>query len=101
MTNDRWGVGTKQTHGDFYSGSDHYNPGVLQKHKFENCIPLDSQSWGFRENAKLDDFMTSKELIREVVMTVSCNGNVLINIGPSSRGVIHPIFVERLRDLGR
>ena len=36
----------------------------------------------------------------EVVTTVSCNGNVLINVGPTKYGTILPIFEERLRQLG-
>jgi alpha-L-fucosidase len=101
VTNDRWGIETLGKHGDFYTAADNYNPGVLQPHKFENCIPLDKESWGYRENANLEDFLTIEELIREIVTTVSCNGNVLINVGPSSRGMIHPIFQDRLRALGK
>ncbi len=101
VVNDRWGTETRDHHGDFFTGGDHFNPGVLQTHKFENCIPLDRDSWGYRENAKLEDYVTFHELIREVVTTVACNGNALINVGPTSRGIIHPIFVERLKELGR
>jgi alpha-L-fucosidase len=31
---------------------------------------------------------------------LSCGGNILINIGPTSSGDIAPIFEERLRQLG-
>ena len=30
----------------------------------------------------------------------SCGGNLLINVGPTSAGIISPIFEERLRQLG-
>lgn len=33
--------------------------------------------------------------------TVSCGGNILINVGPTKTGLIDPIFVERLRDMGK
>ncbi len=36
----------------------------------------------------------------KVVTSISCNGNILINVGPSKEGTIIPIFEERLRDLG-
>lgn len=101
VTNDRWGREARNTLGDFRSGEDHFNPGKKQEHKFENCLSLDKYSWGYRENAKLQDYITIEELIREVVTTVSCNGNILINVGPSKGGIIHPIFVERLQALGR
>ena len=41
VTNDRWGVGALCQHGDFYTCSDRYNPGVLQKHKWENAMTID------------------------------------------------------------
>lgn len=34
-------------------------------------------------------------------MTVSTGGNILINIGPTHRGTIDPIFVERLETMGK
>jgi alpha-L-fucosidase len=41
VTNDRWGIGTAQTHRDFVSGPDRFNPGVLQPHKWESAISVD------------------------------------------------------------
>lgn len=35
------------------------------------------------------------------MVTVSCGGNILINVGPSKTGMIEPIFEERLRDMGK
>ncbi|XP_055529506.1 putative alpha-L-fucosidase isoform X2 [Wyeomyia smithii] len=101
VTNDRWGMGTLCMHGDFYTCSDRYNPGVLQKHKWENALTIDKKSWGHRQNAKLEDFMSSSELIGEIASTVSCGGNILINVGPTKYGTIDPIFSERLTDMGR
>lgn len=34
------------------------------------------------------------------MITVSTGGNILVNVGPSSIGLIQPIFVERLRSMG-
>ncbi|XP_055609386.1 putative alpha-L-fucosidase [Uranotaenia lowii] len=101
VTNDRWGIGTLCLHGDIYTCSDRYNPGVLQKHKWENAMTIDKQSWGHRQNAKLEDFLSSDELIGQIASTVSCGGNILINVGPTKYGTIDPIFVERLTDMGR
>lgn len=33
-------------------------------------------------------------------MTVSTGGNVLVNVGPTQNGLIQPIFVERLLQMG-
>lgn len=41
-----------------------YQTGILQPHKWENAMTIDKFSWGHRNNAKLDDFLTSKELIK-------------------------------------
>ena len=41
VTNDRWGVGVLCKHGDFFTCSDRYNPGVLQPHKWENAMTID------------------------------------------------------------
>lgn len=48
--------------------------GVLQKHKWENAMTIDKQSWGFRRNARLEDYFTTFELISEIASTVSCGG---------------------------
>uniref|UniRef100_A0A0C9RDA0 alpha-L-fucosidase n=2 Tax=Fopius arisanus TaxID=64838 RepID=A0A0C9RDA0_9HYME len=101
VVNDRWGIGTACKHGDFYSCADRYNPGHLLPHKWENAMTIDRQSWGFRRNARLEDFLTIEELVRELVSTVSCGGNLLVNVGPTKDGIIVPIFQDRLLSLGR
>ena len=35
-----------------------------------------------------------------IASTVSCGGNILINVGPTKEGTIIPIFEERLRQMG-
>jgi alpha-L-fucosidase len=64
-------------------------------------MTIDKNSWGHRSDAKLEDFLTSEELIRELVTTVACNGNLLVNVGPTRYGTIEAIFAERLRDMGK
>jgi len=101
VTNDRWGNNTECKHGGFLTCSDHYNPGVLQSRKFENGVTLDRESWGFRRNAALDDYRTIEELIYELVSTVSCGGNMIMNIGPTHDGRIVPVMEERLDQMGK
>ncbi|XP_052223787.1 alpha-L-fucosidase-like isoform X2 [Dreissena polymorpha] len=101
VTNDRWGTNTDCKHGGFFSCTDRYNPGTLQKHKWENAMTIDKYSWGFRREARLADMLSMEELLSEVVSTVSCGGNILINVGPTKDGRIVPIFEERLRSLGQ
>ncbi|XP_074029408.1 plasma alpha-L-fucosidase-like [Leptinotarsa decemlineata] len=101
VVNDRWGIDIPCKHGDFYSCADRYNPGVLQQHKWENAMTIDKVSWGFRRNAVLSDYFTILELLSELVSTVSCGGNLLMNIGPTKEGTIAPIFQERLLQMGQ
>lgn len=100
VVNDRWGQNIPCHHGDFYTCSDRYNPGVLLPHKWENCMTIDKKSWGFRRNAALSEYLTLEELVKELVTTVSCGGNLLMNVGPTKDGIISPIFEERLRGIG-
>lgn len=100
VTNDRWGIETVCKHGGFHTCSDRFNPGVVQEHKWENAMTLDKQSWGHRTDAKIEDYMTPQELITELVTTVSCGGNILVNVGPNKAGIIEPIFVDRLNAMG-
>ncbi|CAD5123803.1 DgyrCDS12114 [Dimorphilus gyrociliatus] len=100
VTNDRWGVGTMCQHGGVFTCQDRYNPGVIQKHRFENALNIDKNSFGYRREADLSQYLTIEELIKTLAMTVSCNGNLLMNIGPRKDGKISPIYEERLRQMG-
>ncbi|XP_018301423.1 alpha-L-fucosidase-like [Mycetomoellerius zeteki] len=100
VVNDRWGINTACHHGGFYTCADRFNPGVLLPHKWENCMTIDKKSWGYRRNAVLSEYYTLAGLVKELVITVSCGGNLLMNVGPTKDGIITPIFEERLRGMG-
>ncbi|KAJ8950182.1 hypothetical protein NQ314_008035 [Rhamnusium bicolor] len=100
IVNDRWGRDTLCRHGDFFTCNDRYNPGILQSHKWENAMTIDIASWGFRREAKLADYYTPLDLISQIASTVSCGGNILINVGPTKEGTISPILEERLLQIG-
>ncbi|XP_029669407.1 alpha-L-fucosidase isoform X3 [Formica exsecta] len=100
VVNDRWGSNMPCHHGGFFTCTDRFNPGVLLPHKWENCMTVDKKSWGFRRNAILSEYFTLAELVKELIVTVSCGGNLLMNVGPTKDGIISPIFEERLRGMG-
>uniref|UniRef100_A0A914WVT7 Putative alpha-L-fucosidase n=1 Tax=Plectus sambesii TaxID=2011161 RepID=A0A914WVT7_9BILA len=99
--NDRWGAGTWGHHGGYWNVIDHYDPGHLVAHKWENCFNLDRFSWGYRRTMTSSDVRTVLELINELARTIACGGNLLLNIGPTADGRIVAAFELRLRQLGR
>ncbi|XP_070568541.1 alpha-L-fucosidase-like [Ptychodera flava] len=99
VTNDRWGPNFRGNHGDYYT-SLQQRPDALRNHKWENGFSIDKKSWGFRKNAQPQDYADVKSLLQILVSTVSCGGNLLLNIGPTSDGLIDPHFEECLRDIG-
>lgn len=98
--NDRWGIGDTCHHGSFYTCSDRYSPGKLQNHKWENAMTLDGDSWGYRRNAALGDYLTFAQLVGQLASTVSCGGNLLVNVGPALDGTIPLVMQGLLRQLG-
>ncbi|KAB7500995.1 Plasma alpha-L-fucosidase, partial [Armadillidium nasatum] len=100
VVNDRWGKGITCHHGSFYTCQDKFNPGVLQPHKWENCMTLDKYSWVYNRLSPLQNYLTIEELLNTLVKTISCGGNLLVNTGPTHDGRIAPIMEERLRQMG-
>ena len=97
----RWGSGTSQKHGSFFSGPDRFQPGRKLPHKWENAFTIDSMSWGYRRNMNIGNILPVEDIVGQVVETVSCGGNALINVGPTKEGTIAPIFQERMVQLGK
>ncbi|CAL4115880.1 unnamed protein product, partial [Meganyctiphanes norvegica] len=100
VVNDRWGKGCHCKHGSYLTCNDRYNPGVLQQKKWENALTFDRYSWGFRRNANMSDYLNIEEVLEQLVSTVSCGGNMLINIGPRKDGMLPAIMEERLLQMG-
>jgi alpha-L-fucosidase len=54
-----------------------------------------------RTRSSAKSYLTTKELLDTLVKTISRNGNLLINVGPSADGTINPIMVDRLLEMGK
>lgn len=100
VVNDRWGNQTRGIDGGVWTGGDNYNPGTLQTHKFENAMQSDVYSWRHRPDGTLYEYRSNAQVIQQLVSTISCNGNFLLNVGPTKYGTIPPVLEDRLRTMG-
>eukprot|EP00117_Sycon_ciliatum_P025784 scpid45826/ scgid2625/ Alpha-L-fucosidase; Alpha-L-fucoside fucohydrolase len=97
LVNSRWGTGSG---GDYTTGPDRWTPGKKVSSKWESCFTIQQHSWGFDRTEGIANFINTTDLIYQLVDTVSCNGNLLLNIGPTADGRIVPAFEERLLQIG-
>ena len=69
-------------------------PGV----DWETCMTMNDH-WGFNKADK--NFKSSEDLIRKLCDIASKGGNFLLNVGPTSEGLIPEESVVRLEEIGR
>src|SRR5260370_32514979 len=58
-----------------------------------------NDTWGFRKDD--DHWKSPTVLIQQLATATSRGGNYLLNVGPTSEGVIPPPSVERLAEVGK
>lgn len=97
VVNDRWGRGVRFNHGGYYT-SEYEGDKVFDK-PWEECRGMGS-SFGYNQNEDADDYAKPRTLVLMLVNIVSNGGNLLLDIGPDSRGSIPPIMQLRLKELG-
>ena len=44
--------------------------GKLVKHKWENCMKIDENSWGYVRNSNISDYATIQDLLYQLASTV-------------------------------
>ncbi len=104
--NDRWGKESRNTHGGFFTseyGSDgekRFSSSSKDVHIWEEIRGI-SDSFGYNRMEEAEHYLSTGELIKLLVRTVSKGGNLLLSIGPRSDGLIPPIMEERLIEMGR
>lgn len=97
LLNDRWGKGIRQHHGGYYTTE--YEAGKTFDKPWEETRGM-GFSFGYNQNEDAQDYNSARALILMLVDVVSNGGNLLLDIGPDSRGNIPPIMQERLLQMG-
>jgi alpha-L-fucosidase len=65
---------------------------------WETCMTM-NDTWGFKRDDQ--NWKTAEVLIRNLVDIASKGGNYLLNVGPTSEGLIPEPSIERLQAIGR
>ena len=65
---------------------------------WETCMTING-SWGF--NSGDHRFKTTQDLLRNLIDIASKGGNYLLNVGPTSEGIIPEEEVQRLEEMGK
>src|SRR5258708_11006672 len=83
--------------GDFQTPEQKIPPTGLPGTDWETCMTMNS-TWGYKSFD--DNWKSTEKLIRNLVDIASKGGNYLLNVGPTSDGVIPEPSVERLKEIG-
>ena len=75
-----------------------FNTAGISGLPLETCETI-NHSWGYTRDDK--DYKSASQLIQLLVRAAGANANFLLNVGPTSEGVIQPEFVARLQAMGR
>jgi len=71
-----------------------FPPGV----DWESCMTM-NRHWGY--NQEDHDFKSTPTLVRNLIDCASKGGNYLLNVGPTSEGLIPETSVQRLQEIGK
>jgi alpha-L-fucosidase len=86
-----------KTVGDYQTPEQKIPPTGLPGQDWETCMTING-TWGFR--AGDENWKSTETLVRNLVDIASKGGNYLLNVGPTSEGVIPAPSVQRLREMG-
>jgi len=84
--------------GDFGTPEQHIPGSSLGDVDWESCITMNNH-WGYSAADK--NFKSADYLVFQLVDIVSKGGNYLLNVGPTSEGLIPAESVKRLREMGK
>lgn len=101
VVNDRWGVDTRGIHGGYFTSEYSSDKDRMTgNHPWEESRGM-GQSYGYNRAENISDYVSSYDLIYQLVDIVSRGGNLLLNIGPTADGRIPVIMQQRLMDIGK
>jgi len=92
--NDRLGGGFE---GDLQTPEQHIPATGIPGKNWEVCMTM-NDTWGFKVNDH--NWKSTEKLIRNLIDIASKGGNFLLNVGPTSMGLIPEPSVERLKEVG-
>jgi len=95
ITNNRLGGGYK---GDTETPEQFIPPQGYPDRDWETCMTMNG-TWGFKRDDH--NWKSTETLIRNLVDIASKGGNYLLNVGPTSEGLIPEPSVERLAEVGK
>ena len=95
ITNNRLGGGYG---GDLSTPEQHIPATGTPGRDWETCMTM-NDTWGYAEHDQ--NWKSKEDLIRKLADIASKGGNFLLNVGPTSEGVIPPASVERLDAIGQ
>jgi alpha-L-fucosidase len=84
--------------GDFGTPEQEIPANGLPGIDWESCMTMNT-TWGYKFYD--DKWKSSETIIRNLIDIASKGGNYLLNVGPTSEGLIPQPSVERLADVGR
>lgn len=88
----------KKYSGDFGTPEQQIPPSGLPGVDWESCMTM-NDTWGYKFYD--DNWKTNETIIRNLIDIASKGGNYLLNVGPTSEGIIPQPSVERLASVGR
>jgi alpha-L-fucosidase len=92
--NNRLGGGVK---GDTETPEQHIPPKGYPGRDWETCMTI-NDTWGFKSYDT--NFKSTQTLLRNLIDIASKGGNYLLNVGPTSEGIIPQPEVDRLKEVG-
>ncbi|MBI6117860.1 alpha-L-fucosidase [Salegentibacter maritimus] len=99
VVNDRWGEGIRKNHGGYFTTEYEAEDGSFSR-PWEECRGM-GFSFGYNQNEDAEDYNSAQALTLMLINIVSTGGNLLLDIGPDSRGNIPPIMQDRLLKIGQ